>query len=303
MTLTFIGYKMNKQITVLIDGALGSKFGTKFKVKATSPADAIQFLCAQIPGFKEYIGVGAYHIVSSSTDDLYEYATEEINMSFGKADTLRIIPSIVGEGFFSGLRKIVLGVALVFVAVVALPAIIGTGAIAGYLASNVIGIGTTLALFGVAEIFGLLPDPLNTDRPGRSNEENSSILNGPENLKGQGHAIAITVGHYLMGSNVIESDNVSEYNLIAPNFSISRGADMVPNSSGGTGTSAGAGESGGYKGTTGKKASVGRQQLGIKKGTGSVTRGGDRGSGGSGRGASGGNPAGTTGSGAGGFSR
>ena len=53
---------------VVLHGALGERFGERFRFEIASPAEALRALCAMIPGFRQHFCQGHYRVLAGSRE-------------------------------------------------------------------------------------------------------------------------------------------------------------------------------------------------------------------------------------------
>lgn len=144
---------MEELKTVKLLGAAGRKFGREFRIAVSSPAEAVRAICALRPEFYGWVleqhqrGV-AWRVVTDSSDGI---SADELERTTGQ-ETIILAPVLIGAGggFWSGLGQIVLGIALVAVAV-----FVPFGAVAGGLGWGLLG--GSLILSGIATL--ITPTP------------------------------------------------------------------------------------------------------------------------------------------------
>jgi len=231
------------QQTVRLLGDLGKRYGSEHKYHdLRSPADAIKLLCINSPTFqKELIEAHQHGIAYTLVQAGESLDYQDLHLPLGQND-LVLTPVVAGSG--SGTAKIILGVALVAVALVNPfgAAAIGTLGITAPILVNtaVATIGATLLLAGTAQL--LAPQPVipslsnRRTRPGENTNatgpqgvsratsgEQSYAFTGPANTVGVGATVPLVYGKLLIGSHLLsakvavtdESDPVGEY-FIAP---------------------------------------------------------------------------------------
>lgn len=139
-------------VTIRLLGEAGRRFGRRFQLAVKTPAEALRALCVQIPDLRQYLlesgdkGIN-WRVV---TDHALGLDEEQLLWPMSKRMVLAPIPA--GRG---GVGKIVAGVALVALAVFALPVVLGGAVWAGtlsYGAATAIINATTM--IGVSLIFG-----------------------------------------------------------------------------------------------------------------------------------------------------
>ena len=134
--------------TVKLLGAAGRKFGREFKLAVRSPAEAVRAIEANCPGFHAWIleqhqrGI-VWRVVTDSAEGLDE---DGLKMETG-SPRIVLAPMLIGAGGGGGIGKILLGVALVAVAVFVPAATLGLTSMLG------VGLlGGGLILSGVADL-------------------------------------------------------------------------------------------------------------------------------------------------------
>ena len=120
------------QQVVRLLGDLGERYGAEHTYyNLRTPADAIKLLCLNSPEFQEELvhahehGIG-YRLIQAGTD----LDIEDLHLPFGSNDLI-LTPVVAGSG--GGVGKILVGVALITVAIIA-PGVglFGGGALFGY---------------------------------------------------------------------------------------------------------------------------------------------------------------------------
>ena len=99
--------------TIRLYGRLGARFGRKFRLAVSSPAEAIRALCVLLPGFKQYLmaakGSGMEFAVFVGRQNLVK---EQLKDPPGD-DDIRIAPVMVGAKRAGALQTIVGAVLIV----------------------------------------------------------------------------------------------------------------------------------------------------------------------------------------------
>ena len=211
---------MNKGLKVVkVYGALRKRLGQcRFEFDVATPAQAIKALCVNFPGLDKWLidsekdGVG-YRVAVSK-----EKATEEnvapLLMPFSDKEVFSITPVVAGAG--GGFGRILLGAALIAVAIANPVVGFGGGGAAGFgvvtgatatfgaslaAAAGTIGIG--LVLTGVAEV--LSPQPKVDSTLDESVQLESFTFSNVVNTSRQGMACPIAYGRVFVGSAVLSS--------------------------------------------------------------------------------------------------
>jgi predicted phage tail protein len=208
---------MLKKVTLY--GELAEKYGKSWSLDIESPAEAIRALCANNPGFKQFVGdsvqrgVGYKVIVGGRELD---NVAHELRNPTGRQE-IKIVP-VVG-GAKSKFASIIIGIAMIYISIqMGLPptetqllaesagtleggAIIGGNFIAsGSMASMAMNFGASLVLGGIAQM--LAPTP---KTPETKESVQNYAFNGATNTTRQGVAIPICYGQLMVGGAVISS--------------------------------------------------------------------------------------------------
>ena len=176
--------------TILLYGSLGSKFGRVHNYDVRTPAEAVRALSATIKGFKQaFINGGSYRLIvgGKSAIDL-----DESENPISTKETIRIVPVITGA---SGVGKIIVGAALIYLSTTFPPA----GLAAGFAS----GTGVSLVIGGVSELLFAPPKPEAAQE--RAENMPSFIFNGAINTTRQGNPVPICYGRMIVGSQVISA--------------------------------------------------------------------------------------------------
>lgn len=201
--------------TIRLNGELGKKFGRIHKMDVRTPAEAIRALMTNYPEFHGELvasadrGIGYRCIVDKDVAD-------EERIAFPMSKSFSITPVVQGGGKAIG---IILGVALIAVAVAATGGLAGVGisgfgGAAGAAATYATGIGFlgltygSVALLGVTLVLGgiaqmLAPTPKVQNASGETNE--NKYFDGAQNTVAQGAAVPIGYGRAIIGSAVISA--------------------------------------------------------------------------------------------------
>jgi predicted phage tail protein len=175
-------------------GRLAKFIGKRvLEADVSSAAEAVRFLLANWPELERHMADQHYRV---SLGD-YDLGEDELHDPAGK-QPIKIVPVVTGAG---AVGRIIAGAALI-VASIFIP---GTALIFGTaLKGLVLGIGTSLALGGVAQL--LTPTPtlsLGTDSP--NDPRKSYSFSGIQNTSRQGTPVPIIYGEMLVGSVVISA--------------------------------------------------------------------------------------------------
>jgi predicted phage tail protein len=205
---------------IVLHGALKKEFGGPFLLDVNSPAEAFKALIVQLPGFRQRISAGNWHVVRGKTRTK-GWDLEEEHLTFPlNHEPLHIVPAIAGSGKGGGL-KIIIGVIIIAAAIVLsggtmaapLSGLTTTTAAGGTtltVAGNFAVLGVGLVLTGVA--MALSPTPKAASLDDRD-KKGSFLFNNQQNVTAQGVPIPLVYGRVRVGSVVIsaslETENIS----------------------------------------------------------------------------------------------
>ena len=190
--------------TVILEGALGRKYGREWKLKVSSPSKALQLIEANHPGFisdirnnlKQY---PRYRVlVDGVARDMKTYTMK------CRAKVIKFIPLIEGAG---GGFRFVLGAVMVAIAVWN-PTIGGAALMSASTAGMVGAAGVSLMIGGLVEM--LTKTPKSTTDTDERKDKTSRYFDGPVNTEMQGVAIPLIYGRCLVGSHAISAKLVVE---------------------------------------------------------------------------------------------
>lgn len=225
-------------ITVKLYGRLAEELGDEFSLSVRTVAEAIRALECNFPKrVYPLLRNGVYSIirgadVNTEIEHLY-LGEEELEIFLPPEETIHIVPLPEGAkgGFFKSIAKVVVGAALIYVAVqtggIGLAGgsffTGGTGAFMAEAAGGIFLSQSTIALFGVSLILGgvtemMAPQP-KVDMQGYQLREPEStkpsfLSNGPVNVTEQGNPVPLVYGRIWAGS-VIVSGGVETVDLDA----------------------------------------------------------------------------------------
>ena len=168
--------------TIRLYGRLGARFGRKFRLAVSSPAEAIRALCVLLPGFKQYLmaakGSGMEFAVFVGRQNLVK---EQLKDPPGD-DDIRIAPVMVGAKRAGALQTIV-GAVLIVV-----------GAILYYTPVGVplIKLGVAMAAGGIVQMIS--PQPTGLGAKDSPENTPSYSMNGAVNTQAQGNPVPLAYG-------------------------------------------------------------------------------------------------------------
>lgn len=192
---------------VRLYGDLGRRFGRLHRLAVLTPAEAVQALCAVLPGFERaFVGHPGrpprrYHVFVGRGAQRAAIIHEQASDPVGLTEPIRVVPVIEGAkrgGFFG----VLLGVALLIAAPYAAGALWATGASVGMS----VGTATYGAAIGKALILGGLIQLVSPQRRDGGRAERPDSLPsygfdaGPLNTTQQGLPVPLAFGRMVIGS-------------------------------------------------------------------------------------------------------
>lgn len=187
---------MQELRTIKLIGAAGRKFGREFCLAVNSPAEAFRALCVLCPGLRGWVldqheqGV-AWRVVTDQPKGLSE---EELDRETG-VETIVFAPIMRGAGGNGGIGQIILGIALIAVAI-AVPA--ATFGLKSMLTVGVLGGG--LVLSGIATLLTPTPTLPKQAKTGEQTDEElkSNLFTRGATNGAQGEVVPVLYGKRLV---------------------------------------------------------------------------------------------------------
>ena len=192
--------------TIELRGYLAEKFGKEFQMVVSSPIEAYKALACQLDGFRDAIAAGSFYIRRvtdlSGTQKVYDVGEDELTFSMGKATRLIIEPAIHGAAR-PGLGKLLIGIAIIAVAVTAAVFFPPAAGFSIYGASVYLALGTglSLALAGAGALLAGTPEV-----PDNSEEAQNKVFSNISNTVTQGQAIPCAYGQIRVGSILVAAE-------------------------------------------------------------------------------------------------
>lgn len=188
--------------TVRLYGKLGARFGRKFRLAVSSPAEAVRALCAVLPGFQQYLARAKEGGMAFAVFVGKKNLTKEQMQDPPGQEDIRIAPVLMGSKR-GGVLNIILGVVLIVV-----------GAYTGN--ANLVYSGAVMAIGGVVEMLG--PQPKGLGAQDSVENRPSYSMNGTVNTQAQGNPVPVAYGGHdtkgmLVGSAVISGGIMAEDQL------------------------------------------------------------------------------------------
>lgn len=184
---------------IILYGELRKKFGKEYNLNVSNGAAAVAALRKLVKGFESYM------LEHSEPGFLVkigkEYQDEEsLRNPSAPTEVIRIMPYITGS---KGAFKIILGAALIALALNPTSIGLGVGNLVAFGPESVLNFGISLVLSGVSEILFQPPKPPNPKE--REKEKPSYAFDGPVNTVQQGNPVPVLYGKLLVGSQVISA--------------------------------------------------------------------------------------------------
>ncbi len=195
---------MKRQI--VLGGVLGKKFGREYNWNVSSHKEAIEALCLQIKGFRQFMldseSKGLTFAVFNGKRNIGE---NELDLE-GKAP-IRIIPVIIGSKK-AGVFQTILGAVLVAIAAFGTFTPWGQALGGGAWGPALGKVGAAMMLGGVVQMLS----PQQGGLASRQSAENtpSYAFGGPVNTVAQGNPIPIGYGERIIGGAIISAGIYTE---------------------------------------------------------------------------------------------
>lgn len=199
---------------VRLYGDLGRRFGRLHRLAVATSAEAVQALCAVLPGFERAFvgpdGRAGYHVFVGRGTGRSAITIEHAADPVGRAEPIRIVPAIAGAK--SGVLPILIGAILIYMSGgMAAAGMAAEGTLGGFVAGVGMAIGKALVLGGIIQLLS----PQNRGGAGAKAENMPSYnYDGPVNTTQEGVPVPLGYGRCFVGSAVVSagidtSDQVS----------------------------------------------------------------------------------------------
>lgn len=194
---------------VYLYGHIGRRFGHRWQLEVSSPAEAIRGIMANRPDFQRYVtqhSVPGYRVFVGQ-DPLP--GAHALGYPVGQ-QAIKIVPVVSGAAK-SPVIGIIIGAVLVVAAVVTLQpeligpaftAFVGTSAVVTNIAVTAGFIGAGLIVSGVSSLLAGRNPAILDERPENTP---SAFFSGPVNTTTQGHPVPVGYGWMRVGSAVISA--------------------------------------------------------------------------------------------------
>lgn len=192
--------------TVILDGAMGKRFGKKWELYIDSPAEALRMIEANNPGLISWVRNNlntfeGYKVTCEYHNGVTEIVGEEELIMSGRVKSVRFTPVIAGSG---NTAKIIAGVVIIAIASYFTfgAAAFAAGSVGAAVTGAAMSIGVALALGGVVGLLTPQPTMSGSDMQTRT-DKTSYYFNGPTNTTMQGVPVSLTYGKCLVGSHPV----------------------------------------------------------------------------------------------------
>jgi predicted phage tail protein len=190
---------------VRLYGELGRRFGRLHRLAVLTTAEAVQALCAVLPGFERAFlgpdGRAGYHVFVGRGERRSAITLRQAVDPVGRTEPIRIVPAIAGAK--SGLVPILIGAILIYMSGGMAAAGMATeGTVGGMVASVGMNIGVALVVGGIIQVLS----PQNR-QGANANAQNTPSYNfdGPVNTTQEGLPVPLGYGRCITGSAVISA--------------------------------------------------------------------------------------------------
>ena len=197
----WIGWRVVR--TIYLHGDL-ARFGGPFCWDVASPAEAVRGLSRQVPGFRQRLSEGSFHVISGDLEDGFEHEAETLTLLADDGD-IHFVPAVEGAGGGNnGFVKLIAAAALI-----ATSFALGGPVAGGIFAADITvkGVGATLAfnagvaaaLGGVAQLLSPTPGIDSNESP---DKRPSFLFNSGVNRIEAGNPVPLCFGLFRVGSVV-----------------------------------------------------------------------------------------------------
>lgn len=185
--------------TILLYGELEKKFGREFELDVRTPAEAVRALCTMVDGFRRHLEEFSEPGYVVRVGD-YDRGEDDLNAPSSDKEVIRIIPVVAGA---SAVGRIIVGVALVALAITNPMGWLALGTQGAIGTTVMFGMGMSLAMGGIAELLAPAPPKFESKNVA---ESPSYMFDGPVNTMGAGYAVPVGYGELIVGSHVISAE-------------------------------------------------------------------------------------------------
>lgn len=183
---------------VRLYGWLAREFGREFELEVRTPAEAVRALCVVAPGFKDAIRRDTRHLYRVLVGA--EILDPEKQLHDPAGDVIRLVPVVAGAK--DGFTRVLVGAALIGLALWNPMGWAAIGAKGAWGLQAVLGIGISTGLGGVSQLLAKQPgfDPSLSSGP---KDDPTFTFAGPVNTQAQGYPVPVAYGRIRVGSAIV----------------------------------------------------------------------------------------------------
>lgn len=182
--------------TIHLHGDL-ARFGGPFCWDVASPAEAVRGLSRQVPGFRQRLSEGSFHVISGDLEDGFEHEAETLTLLADEGD-IHFVPAIEGAGGGNnGFLKIIASAALIATSFIAFGGPFAAGAT--FLAKATFSLGVSVGLTGISQLLSPTPSIGSNESP---DKRPSFLFNSGINRIEAGNPVPLAFGLFRVGSVV-----------------------------------------------------------------------------------------------------
>jgi len=178
-----------------------AKFGGPFFLDVRDAAEAIRAVDSQVPGLREVMAGGSWHVIVGPLDRGVDLGEESLSTVLDPSGEIHILPAVGGAG--NGVGQVIAGIALIAVAWWN-----PLGWTAG-MTMAVGGMGVGITTGGIVQMATKVPSSDYGSREA-ADKRPSFLFDGPTNTSTQGLPVPVIYGRVLVGSVVISAGISSE---------------------------------------------------------------------------------------------
>lgn len=182
--------------TIHLHGSL-ARFGGPFRLDVRDAAEAVRALTVQIPGLREAIEAGNWHVVRGPLDEGESLCEDALRLGLADESEIHLLPAIEGAG--NGWANTIIGAVLIVVG--AMTSWAGGGALMAAGAGMMVG--------GILQLTTKVPGSDYGSRE-EADKRPSFLFDGAANTSTQGLPVPVIYGRIKTGSVVISAGLSSE---------------------------------------------------------------------------------------------
>lgn len=182
---------------IRVYGQLAKFLGKRvFRAEISSAAEAIRFLLANFPQLEQHMADQHYRVCVGD----YNLKLGELHDPSGQQE-IKIIPVLAGAGGEAGIGQILLGIALIAVAIFVPAAAVGGMTLLGLIGGALVLTGTATLLMPTQPRTG----PITSTNTKKDPQQQSYSFSGIQNTSRQGLPLPILMGEVVCGSITISA--------------------------------------------------------------------------------------------------